>query len=182
MNKKILFLVAHPHLLKSRANRAVTEAVAAVEGITTHRLYDLYPYFHIDVEREQQILLQHDLIVVQHPFYWYSTPPLLKMWLDEVLESGWAYGPGGTALAGKDFLLSITAGGDFEAYTPAGSNRFTMETLLSPWQQTVQLCQMRWHRPRVLHASIRANDTDLHAHAERLCVDLVRYCAKGMLS
>lgn len=29
---------------------------------------------------------------MQHPFYWYSTPALLKEWQDLVLEHGWAYG------------------------------------------------------------------------------------------
>ncbi|MDF7639407.1 NAD(P)H-dependent oxidoreductase [Lactobacillus sp. ESL0791] len=27
---------------------------------------------------------------MQFPFYWYSCPPLLKKWEDDVLEHGWA--------------------------------------------------------------------------------------------
>ena len=30
-------------------------------------------------------------------FWWYSSPPLLKLWFDEVLTFGWAYGPGGAS-------------------------------------------------------------------------------------
>ncbi|WP_396125955.1 NAD(P)H-dependent oxidoreductase [Brevibacillus laterosporus] len=25
------------------------------------------------------------------PFYWYSSPPLLKKWLDDIFTHGWAY-------------------------------------------------------------------------------------------
>ena len=39
------------------------------------------------------------LVVWLQPIHWYSMPPLLKLWLDEVLAFGWAYGPGGDALA-----------------------------------------------------------------------------------
>ena len=61
-------------------------------------LYAAYPDFMIDVKREQQLLLDHDIIVLQHPFYWYSSPAIIKEWLDLVLENGWAYGTGGSNL------------------------------------------------------------------------------------
>ena len=38
-------------------------------------------------------------------------PPLQKLWLDEVLRYGWAYGPEGTALRGKDVWLVASTGG-----------------------------------------------------------------------
>ena len=52
-------------------------------------------------KREQELLLQHKIIVWQHPFYWYSSPALLKEWIDLVLEHGWAYGRKGDMLKGK---------------------------------------------------------------------------------
>lgn len=177
-----LFIVAHPYLEKSRANRTVTEAVDGLNGVTVRRLYDLYPYFHIDVAQEQKLLVNHDLIVFQHPFLWYSMPPLLKMWMDEVWQSGWAYGPGGDKLKGKRFLLSITTGGGEEAYSSQGRNRFSLETLLSPLNQTVHLCQMKWHAPRVIHGSIRTPLHELNAHAAHLRADLVNFAQSGVIS
>ena len=164
--RKILFIVAHPHLHRSRANRAVVETLGRPHGVTVHDLYDLYPYFHIDVPKEQELLLAHDLIVVQHPFYWYSMPPLLKMWLDEVFASGWAYGPGGDKLKGKGFLVSITAGGPETSYHPGGYNRFPMETFLSAWNQTAHLCQMKWHKPVLLYSSVDGGEDRLRAHGQ----------------
>ncbi len=89
MHKRILFVVAHPFLRESRSNRAVVEAVADLPGITIHPLYDLYPYFHIDVPTEQKLLEAHDVIVMQHPFYWYAMPALMRAWQVEVFQEGW---------------------------------------------------------------------------------------------
>ena len=181
-DRSILFIVAHPFLEKSRANRAVVDAVAGLPGLTLRRLYHLYPHFHIDVAAEQELLRSHSLLVVQHPFYWYSMPPLLKMWLDETLESGWAYGPGGDHLRGKDFLLSLTVGGPEESYMEDGYNRFSIDTFLAPWKQTAHLCHMRWHKPRVVHSSIKCGNAALVEHARTLRQDLERYLSDGVLS
>lgn len=48
----------------------------------------------------------------------------MKLWIDEVLEYGWAYGTGGTKLNGKKMLNVVSAGGSNEAYSSGGSNRF----------------------------------------------------------
>src|SRR5437879_848106 len=106
-NFSTLFIIAHPFLERSRANRAVLEAVSRVAGVTVRNLYDLYPYFHIDVEEEQRQMMAHDLVVIQHPFFWFSMPALLKLWIDDVWLYGWAYGPEGDKLKGKKFWLSI---------------------------------------------------------------------------
>lgn len=177
----MLFLAAHPHLKASKVNRSIIEAVQDLPGLTTHLLYDLYPYFHIDVRREQALLQEADLIVAQHPFYWYSVPPLLKLWMDDVLEYGWAYGDGGTALHGKDFLVSLSTGGAEDAYEVEGMNRFPMSTLLAPWNQTVHLCGMKWHKPLVFHRAMRAEQNDVQRHAESVRRRLLHFIEQGTL-
>ena len=109
----------------------------------------------IDVAHEQSLLLDHDVIVFQYPFYWYSTPPILKQWQDLVLEHGWAYGSSGDALEGKSFLSVISAGGGEPAYCSAGYNRFTVRHLLAPLEQTAQLCGMRFLPPFVVFGTHR---------------------------
>lgn len=177
---KILFIVAHPHLEKSRANRAVVQAIAGMERITVHRLYDHYPYFHIDVEREQQLLLEHDIVVMQHPFYWYSMPALLKLWLDEVLESGFAYGPGGDKLKGKKFLLSLTVGGPKSSYCAESYNKCSVDDLLGPWKQTVGLCEMQWLEPLVVYGAIASPPDALTSHGLRVRETLQTYLESGV--
>src|SRR5690606_14438898 len=95
------------------------------------------------------LLLAHDVIVLQHPFYWYSVPPLLKQWFDLVLEHGWAYGSRGDKLAGKEVQLAITSGGREQAYGPEGHNRHSYREVLLPVEATVRLCKMRYNEPWV---------------------------------
>jgi glutathione-regulated potassium-efflux system ancillary protein KefG len=140
--RSVLILLAHPALEKSRVNARLAAAVQDLHGITFHDLYEAYPEFDIDVPREQRLLKAHSTIVLQHPFFWYSTPALVKQWEDLVLEHGWAYGSGGTALAGKRLLSMISTGGGEDAYRHGGPRGETMSDLLSPLRRTFELCGM----------------------------------------
>ncbi|KPK59294.1 MAG: hypothetical protein AMS21_10045, partial [Gemmatimonas sp. SG8_38_2] len=134
--QKILVLFAHPALQKSRVNRVLLAEIQGLEGITFRDLYEEYPELDIDVRREQALLVEHDIVVLQHPLFWYSTPAILKEWMDLVLEHGWAYGSEGTTLRGKKCLNVVTTGGREVAYRTGGYNRFTMRELLAPIEQT----------------------------------------------
>ena len=163
---KILILHAHPRSGSSVVQRAMLRAVAGLDAVTLVDLYAEYPAFDIDVAREQQRLLAHDLIVLQHPFYWYSSPAIIKEWQDLVLENGWAYGPGGTMLAGRHLMSALSTGGSEAAYHHEGRNRFEMVELLSPFNQTAWLCSMAWLAPFVIHAGRRMAEKDLSAATE----------------
>ena len=164
----VLVLYAHPAPHKSRINRRLVAAAREVEGVTFRDLYELYPDFLIDVEEEQRLLAEHDVIFLQHPFYWYSAPALVKEYLDLVLTYGWAYGEGGTALKGKIMLQAISAGGPEEVYGPQGRNRFTIRQLLAPFDQTAHLCGMRYLAPHVIHgANQLADAAGIQPHVQR---------------
>src|SRR6267142_5420557 len=105
---KVLILFAHPALEKSRVNQELMREVRGLPGITFHDLYETYPDFHIDVKREQRQVEAHDIVIFQHPFYWYGSPAILKEWQDLVVEYGYAYGKGGNAFQGKLMLNAIT--------------------------------------------------------------------------
>jgi glutathione-regulated potassium-efflux system ancillary protein KefG len=164
---KILVLLAHPRLSSSVVQAAMRSAIHGLEQVTFADLYADYPDFNIDIAREQDRLLAHDVIVLQHPFYWYSSPSLLKEWQDLVLENGWAYGPGGTRLAGRFLLSAVSTGGTEPAYHREGRNRFEMEELLAPFNQTAFLCSMAYLKPFVVHAGRRMTPAALSAETER---------------
>ena len=140
--KKILINFAHPAKKRSNINKALRAAVENLENITINDLYSNYPDFLIDVKKEQKLCEEHDIIVFQHPFYWYSSPAILKEWQDLVLEHGWAYGSKGNGLKDKLFLQALSAGGDEETYHKEGFNKFSIEELTSPFQATARLCKM----------------------------------------
>jgi glutathione-regulated potassium-efflux system ancillary protein KefG len=164
--QKVLIVFAHPALERSRVNLHLFEAAGGLEGVTPHDLYDAYPEFDIDVRREQALLESHEVVVFQHPLYWYSAPAMLKQWQDLVLEHGWAYGRSGTALQGKRALHAITAGGREDSYQRDGSNRFTVSELLAPFEQTARLCGMLWLPPFAVHGTHLLTDDEIAGHAD----------------
>jgi glutathione-regulated potassium-efflux system ancillary protein KefG len=162
---KVLILFAHPRLETSRANRLLLGQIPDDPHITCRDLYEIYPDFNIDLEEEKRLLLEHDVIVWHHPFFWYSAPPLLKQWIDIVLEFGWAYGPGGRALEGKVVFNAITTGGARDAYRHEGHNRFTIREFLAPFEQTARLCRMTYLPPFAVQGTHRLSEEQLVAAA-----------------
>lgn len=177
----ILVLLAHPDLQHSRVNRRLLAAAqdlrprSAEVQVAVRDLYAMYPDHWIDVAAEQAAVGQADLIVWQHPIHWYSMPPLMKLWLDEVLTLGWAYGPGGRALRGKDVWLVASTGGAEQAYHPSGYNRYFFDAFLPPYEQTAALCGMRFLPPLVLHAAHTVPEPALQSHAELYAQRLSSY-------
>lgn len=164
--KKILILFAHPAFRKSRINKALLETIQHLEGVSINNLYEKYPDFFIDVKAEQKLLLEHDIIIWHHPFYWYSAPAILKEWMDLVLQHGFAYGTTGHALEGKQAISVISTGGRKEIYSAAGSNQFTINQFLSPFNQSANLCGMKYLPPFVIHSSHILSEGDLKKHAD----------------
>ena len=171
---QVLVIAAHPQLENSRATRSLMDAARRLDParVQVRDLYAIYPDYCIDVAAEQALLTDAQLVVWLHPVHWYAMPPMLKLWLDEVFAFGWAYGPGGRALAGKDLWLAASTGGPQESYRPDGYNRYFFDAFLHPCEQTAALCGMRWLPPLLLHGAHRIGTETLSGHsalfAERL--------------
>ncbi|WP_181350447.1 NAD(P)H-dependent oxidoreductase [Thalassobacillus sp. CUG 92003] len=163
---KILALIAHPNLQRSRVNARWMQELERMQEVTVHNLYGKYPDERIDVKREQELLLPHERIVFQFPFYWYSTPPLLKKWMDEVLLYGWAYGPGDKALKGKELVLAISIGGAEDSYRAGGKNQFTISELTRPIQATANLTGMHFLPHFVQHSTVVIKEEEINQSAE----------------
>lgn len=132
---KKLIIVSHPHINTSVVNkRWVEELEKHPDHFTIHNIYESYPDGKIDVEKEQQLVEAHDAVVFQFPFYWFSSPPLLKQWMDDVLTYGWAYGSTGKKLNDKKIALAISVGVYEEDYRADGKNEVTFERLLLPFR------------------------------------------------
>ncbi|MFA5321477.1 MAG: NAD(P)H-dependent oxidoreductase [Smithella sp.] len=161
---KILILFAHPRFEKSKTNRALLENIDRIEGVNINDLYEQYPDFNIDTDREKELLLAHQIIIWHHPFYMYSVPALLKQWIDLVLEHGWAHGRGGDNLKNKVIFNVITSGGTREVYATNAFNRFTMREFLVPFEQTATLCKMIYLPPFAVQGTHLLNAEALQFH------------------
>jgi len=170
---KILILFAHPRFEKSKTNRALLKNIEQVAGVTLHDLYEQYPDFNIEIESEKELLLAHRIIIWHHPLYMYSAPPMLKQWIDLVLEHGWAHGRGGDNLKDKIIFNTLTAGGTREAYAAKQYNNFTIREFLLPFEQAATLCKMIYLPPFVVHGThlLKAQDLESYARLYRTLLE-----------
>ncbi len=164
--RKVLILFAHPKFEHSEVNQAMIHSINNLENVEIRDLYELYPDFNISIQEEQEALFQADVVIWHHPIYWYSCPPLLKQWIDLVLEFGWAYGPGGVYLKGKHILNAITTGGTELAYSKEGRNQYPIVDFLIPFEQTAKLCLMNYLAPFHLSGTFKISRVDLQKKAE----------------
>lgn len=164
---KVLLLFAHPVFEKSRVHASLVRRARQADGVTVVDLYERYPDFNIDTKAEKDLLAAHEVLVWQHPFYWYSCPALLKQWIDLVLEYGWAYGPGGNALVRKRAASAVTTGGPASVYTREGRNRHTVREFLAPFEQTALLCGMTYLDPFTIQGTHRLTADLLIDETER---------------
>jgi glutathione-regulated potassium-efflux system ancillary protein KefG len=166
---KVLIIFAHPDYAGSRINRHMLEALGDedVLGTTIHKLYDEYPDFKIDVAREQQLMIEHDAIVLHHPTYWYSCPALLKEWIDRTLIKGFAYGPGGDALERKKLVSCVSTGAPEWSYGQDGFNSYPLSDFLKVFEKTAEFCHMRYGEPLVMYDTHRASDEQLAEHSRK---------------
>jgi glutathione-regulated potassium-efflux system ancillary protein KefG len=176
---RVLVVLAHPALERSRANKAMAEAAAETPGVALHDLYEVYPDFLIDVPAEQKRLAAQDAIVLQFPFYWYSTPSLLKEWIDAVWLHGFAYGKGGCALEGKTLAVACSAGSTEADYMAGATHHYSVQEFLRPLERTAALCRMHWAEPFVVHASRLRTDESLHRAVDRYRERLIEFAGVG---
>jgi len=135
---KTLVIVVHPDIERSVINKRWIEELGKYPSkFKLHQLYKVYPDEEIDVQAEQALVEEYDKIVFQFPLYWFSAPPLLKKWFDEVLTYGWAFGSkSGFKVGNKKIGLAISAGISEEGYSPQGMYRYTLKELTAPFELT----------------------------------------------
>ncbi|GAE32314.1 NAD(P)H-dependent oxidoreductase [Halalkalibacter hemicellulosilyticus] len=148
---KTLIVIAHPDIDSSIVNKYwIEELKKAPEEFTIHELYKVYPTEPFDIKHEQELIDSHDHLVLQFPVYWFSSPPLLKKWLDEVFLEGWAHGPnGGDKLKNKKIALAVSAGSTADDYSIDGRYGHTLEQMLIPFETTFLYCKADY---RSIHA------------------------------
>ncbi|SEU27706.1 NAD(P)H-dependent oxidoreductase [Paenibacillus sp. NFR01] len=175
---KTLVIIAHPNLEGSRVNQRWTqELLRYPNDIAVHELYKAYPDWNIDVPREQHLLEAYDHVILQFPFYWYSYPPLLKKWFDEVWTYGWAYGSQGDKLKGTKLGLAMSIGDKKNNYVPEGSVSFTVDQLITPFVASARHAgAVALPYFAVFGASFRASDEEIDQSARDYIEHIFKHC------
>jgi glutathione-regulated potassium-efflux system ancillary protein KefF len=172
----IVIVYAHPYPRHSRANRAMLDALGDVPGVEVRSLYDLYPDFRLDVDAEQEALARADLVVWQHPMHWYGAPPLFRLWMDKVLQHGWAYGVESSVLRGKDCLWAVTTGGAPDDFVRCADT--DLGVLGQPLRSAAELCGMQWLEPHATFGVHALDAGQLAESVERYRRRLLDYAAE----
>ncbi len=142
---KKLIIVAHPDLSKSVVNKRWAEELRkAPDDFEVRDLYAEYPDWKIDVKKEQALIEKFDTVVFQFPMYWYSCPPLLSKYFDDVFTYGWAYGSTGDKLKGKTFAVAVSTGSDASVYSAENHGITLLDSLMTPFRATAAFCGMKF--------------------------------------
>ena len=90
------------------------------------------------------------MIVFQFPLYWFSAPPLLHKWQNEVITSKFALSKN-NPLQNKSLAIVTTVGGTKEDFTKQGSMQSTIDEILSPFKAFAALCHIQYQKPFVVY-------------------------------
>jgi putative NADPH-quinone reductase len=134
---KTLVIFSHPSINYSIGNKIITETVSQLDNAEVRHLDALYPDFQIDVKAEQEALLTADTIIIQYPLFWYGTPALLKHWMDQVMQFGFAFGGKNYQLEGKKLVVSFTMGSSKEQFPPD-----VIEKITYPFKGFAKYCRL----------------------------------------
>lgn len=141
---KTLIILSHPTLESSGSQQFLVNSIKDNQDVTLHHLESVYPDGVINREVEQELLKTHQRIIFQFPFYWYSSPALLKEWQDVVFGGSAFYTPQGTILAGKQFGLVVNIGVSKNEYRAGGRESFTIDELTRPYQAIAKHMEMTY--------------------------------------
>ena len=165
---EILVIATHPNIKESRVNKVWIETLKKENNVTVRFLDEIYGEDKkINVEKEKDFLEKSERVVFQFPFYWYSMPALMREYFDSVLQFGWAYGPKGDALKGKEFLVARSVGAPEYSYMGGSYNNFTITELLRPSEATANAVQMIYLTYFALFDIPRLSDEEIEESAKK---------------
>jgi len=172
---KTLVIIIHPTMENSLINKRWKEELEKFpEKFTVHDLYEIYPDGNINIEKEQKMIEAYGNIIFQFPFYWFSSPPLLKKWFDEVLVYGWAFGSkSGYKLKDKKIALALSTGIDKQGYSESGKYKYTINELLRPFELTFEYVKADYKKPFVYYGSEEETLQDSFEESIPLYLDFI---------
>lgn len=129
--KKTLVLFAHPFLEFSDNSRELTNFYERHQHYTFRDLYEEYPDFHVQAFRERKRLKDYDRFIFHFPLIWFGMPPLLRLWLDEVVDGNWLKDPLQNPFYGKEIFILVTTRSKQRSFGRNGKHHYSVEELIS---------------------------------------------------
>jgi len=160
---KTLVIVSHPYAEQSHAIKALEHVAQISSDVTVRNLESLYgsDATSFDVAAEQQAYAGVDRVVYLFPIHWFNLTPMLKAYLNQVWTYGWAFGPNGTALKGKEMLVVVTAGATEHTYSAEGLIRSSMDDVLTPMKASAYYIGMKYLPPLAFYSALGVSEETL---------------------
>lgn len=128
-----------------------------------------------DISSELTKIAWADHIIFQFPLWWFSTPAILKGWLDRVLVKGFAYDAGKIfndgLLKGKTASLVVTTQSPESAYQTNGLHQATIDTFLHHIHHTLRFVSIKTLAPFVTYSAFNLDA----AQKEKIVKDYLTY-------
>ncbi|MDW6002557.1 NAD(P)H-dependent oxidoreductase [Vibrio mangrovi] len=167
---KTLVIVSHPYADQSNVIKSLEKVALDTTDVTVRNLDAIYGknVSNFDIAAEQAAYENMDRIVYLFPIHWFNITPMLKAYLNEVWTYGWAFGPEGEALKGKEMLVVTCAGASESTYTPAGLVQSTIKDVLTPMKASALYVGMKYIEPLAFYESMDVSSEKLASFQEQL--------------
>jgi len=167
---KTLLIVSHPYPEQSQVIKALQQTAEALPNVTVRNLETLYGHdtSAFDVAAEQWAHKGVDRVVYLFPIHWFNLTPMLKAYLNQVWSYGWAFGPEGKALHGKQMQVVVSAGATVHTYSAAGLIQSSIQEVLTPMKASALYVGMSYAEPLALFEAMGASDDKLAGFQQAL--------------
>lgn len=160
---KTLVIASHPYPDQSVVIKALQLSANSLADVEVRNLEALYGNdpAAFDVAAEQSAVEAAERIVFLFPVHWFNLTPMLKAYMNQVWTYGWAFGPTGTALKGRELLAVVTAGATAFTYSAEGQVQSTIEDVLTPLKASALYVGMRYAEPLAFYEAMGASGAKL---------------------
>lgn len=163
-----LVIFSHQYFQKSKVNKALLEAIKGLPNVKVRNLDELYgtDIKGFDIKKEQEFLSEAQKIIFQFPLFWFSTPPMLKAYQDEVFTAT-LYSNKGDILANKEFHMAVSLGSEESKYSSSGRNENSLREYLLPLFGMAKYCKMQPKEIFVSDNSFKVTDEQISEFARK---------------
>lgn len=162
--KKTLVIFAHPYLEYSNSNVELYNFYVRDQHFTLRDLYEEYSDFHIAAFRERKRLKDYERIIFQFPMIWFGVPPLLKLWIEEVLDREWLKEGNHNPFENKEIYIVVTTGGKERSYTKEGTYQYTVEDLISSLIVSLKVFKANIKHIKVVYEANKLSKKEIILH------------------
>ena len=165
--KKTLVLFAHPFLEFSNNNKELTNFYERHQQFTFRDLYEEYPDFHIPAFRERKRIVEYDRFIFHFPIIWFGMPPLLRLWLDEVVDGNWINGQAKNPFENKEVFLLVTTRSKERSFGKNGKHGYTIEELISGLLVTLKIFKVNIKNIYIVYEAETLSKKEIILHKQK---------------